>query len=166
MCSGQKPNDQLRSLYRADLHDELKRLALLQSGDWKTPTLTLGIEVVSVVRSAPPPYKRRFSNTYQDIHNATVHLKDGTSLSADVLIGADGERVRLISFPDFLFKPLDNLLNHIVSRPFRIHKHRPPIPSPNPHPSCHDPNRTTARRFRNTSPLRNNQAKLLNIRDA
>ncbi|KAN0089605.1 FAD/NAD(P)-binding domain containing protein [Hyaloscypha variabilis] len=70
-----KPNDQLRSLYRADLHDELKRLALLQSGDWKTPTLTLGIEVVSV-----------------DIHNATVHLKDGTSLSADVLIGADGER--------------------------------------------------------------------------
>ncbi|KAE9365533.1 FAD/NAD(P)-binding domain-containing protein [Stipitochalara longipes BDJ] len=70
-----KPNDQVRSLYRADLHDELKRLALLQSGEWKTPTLTLGVEVVSV-----------------DIHNATVHLKDGSSLSADVIIGADGER--------------------------------------------------------------------------
>jgi hypothetical protein len=166
MFSGQKPNDQVRSLYRADLHDELKRLALLQSGDWKTPTLTLGVEVVSVVRSTPPPYKQRFSNTYQDIHNAKVHLKDGTSLSADVLIGADGERVCLISFLDFLLKPSNNLLNHIVSRPFRIHKNRPPVPRPNPHPPCHDTNRTTARRFRNTSPLRNNQEKLLNIRDA
>jgi hypothetical protein len=47
----QTPNDQVRSYYRPDLHDELKRIALLQSQDWKTPSLRLGSEVESVVRA-------------------------------------------------------------------------------------------------------------------
>jgi hypothetical protein len=34
-------------------------------------------------------------DTYQDIYNAKVYLKDGSSISGDLIIGADGERVCL-----------------------------------------------------------------------
>ncbi|KAG4427866.1 hypothetical protein IFR05_016654 [Cadophora sp. M221] len=64
---------QTRTFYRPDLHTELKRLAMNQPGG--TPaTLLLG-EVIRV-----------------DIEVGTVYLADGTSHSANLIIGADGER--------------------------------------------------------------------------
>lgn len=43
----------MRAFYRPDLHDELKRICLLQSKEWKTPILRLGSEVVSIVCVVP-----------------------------------------------------------------------------------------------------------------
>ncbi|KAL2062874.1 hypothetical protein VTL71DRAFT_5946 [Oculimacula yallundae] len=64
---------QTRTFYRPDLHTELKRLAMNNPGG--TPaTLLLG-EVTRV-----------------DIEDGTVYLADGTSHSANLIIGADGER--------------------------------------------------------------------------
>jgi salicylate hydroxylase len=67
---------QTKTFYRPDLHNELKRLALQRSEGHKTPTVLVGSRVVAV-----------------DIENAAVTLADGTVLTGDLIIGADGERV-------------------------------------------------------------------------
>ena len=92
------------TFYRPDLHSELKRLCLLQSSEFKAPKLLLGSEVVSVV-SLHSQTARKNQNSYvQDIEKATVTLANGSSLSGDLIIGADGERV---STPG-LCKPLSS----------------------------------------------------------
>ncbi|KAN0099749.1 FAD/NAD(P)-binding domain containing protein [Hyaloscypha variabilis] len=63
------------TFYRPDLDDELKRLCLLKSSAHKSPRFLLGSEVASV-----------------DIERANVTLANGSSLSGDLLIGADSER--------------------------------------------------------------------------
>ncbi|KFY18661.1 hypothetical protein V493_08433 [Pseudogymnoascus sp. VKM F-4281 (FW-2241)] len=60
--------------YRPDLHNELKRVALLGLGG-KAVRLILNAKVVSV-----------------DINNGSATLADGRVFKGDVLIGADGER--------------------------------------------------------------------------
>lgn len=80
------------TFYRPDLHSELKRLCLLQSSEYKLPKLLLGSEVISVV-SLPFFSFRRHCLTIQDINKATVTLANGSSLSGDLIMGADGERV-------------------------------------------------------------------------
>ncbi|KFX88456.1 hypothetical protein V490_07626 [Pseudogymnoascus sp. VKM F-3557] len=68
------PKAPAKSYYRPDLHNELKRVALLGLGG-KSVKLVLGAKVVSV-----------------DIENASATLADGRVFKGDVLIGADGER--------------------------------------------------------------------------
>ncbi|KFY17010.1 hypothetical protein V492_00954 [Pseudogymnoascus sp. VKM F-4246] len=63
-----------KSYYRPDLHNELRRVALLGLGG-KAVKLVLDAKVVSV-----------------DINNASATLADGRVFKGDVLIGADGER--------------------------------------------------------------------------
>ncbi|TVY43212.1 Aurachin C monooxygenase/isomerase [Lachnellula subtilissima] len=72
---GKNQNVRTSTFYRPDLHNELKRIALLQSNGFKCPTICLGSRVATV-----------------NIETATVYLEDGTRLKADLLIGADGER--------------------------------------------------------------------------
>ncbi|PMD52776.1 FAD/NAD(P)-binding domain-containing protein [Hyaloscypha bicolor E] len=76
------------TFYRPDLHSELLRLCMLQSSEYKSPKLLLGSEVATV-----------------DINNATVVLTNGSSISGDLVIGADGER----SLVKAAFKELDTL---------------------------------------------------------
>ncbi|KFY75896.1 hypothetical protein V499_04205 [Pseudogymnoascus sp. VKM F-103] len=68
------PKAPAKSYYRPDLHNELKRVALLGLG-CKAAKLVLDAKVVSV-----------------DINNASATLADGRVFKGDVLIGADGER--------------------------------------------------------------------------
>ncbi|OBT77935.1 hypothetical protein VF21_04357 [Pseudogymnoascus sp. 05NY08] len=68
------PKAGAKSYYRPDLHNELKRIALLGQG-CKAVKLVLDAKVVSV-----------------DIENASATLADGRVFNGDVLIGADGER--------------------------------------------------------------------------
>ncbi|KAK2871696.1 hypothetical protein FQN49_002927 [Arthroderma sp. PD_2] len=62
-------------MLRPDIHNELKRLALMDDGATPTPELILGIKVAAV-----------------DIERGTVTLEDGTVHTGDLIIGADGER--------------------------------------------------------------------------
>ncbi|KFZ08897.1 hypothetical protein V502_09068 [Pseudogymnoascus sp. VKM F-4520 (FW-2644)] len=71
---GRDPKAPAKSYYRPDLHNELKRVALLGLGG-KAVKLVLEAKVVSV-----------------DIENASATLADGRVFKGDVLIGADGER--------------------------------------------------------------------------
>ncbi|OBT64856.1 hypothetical protein VE03_06449 [Pseudogymnoascus sp. 23342-1-I1] len=68
------PTSPATSYYRPDLHNELKRVALLGLGG-KAVKLVVDAKVVSV-----------------DIENASATLADGRVFKSDVLIGADGER--------------------------------------------------------------------------
>ncbi|KAE9364665.1 FAD/NAD(P)-binding domain-containing protein [Stipitochalara longipes BDJ] len=84
-----------KTFYRPDLHSELKRLCLLESSEYKSPKLILGSEVVSV-----------------DIDKGIVTLANGSLLSGDLLIGADGERS--------IIKAAFNDPNTLRQAPYRI----------------------------------------------
>ena len=76
----QVPGSRSKTFFRPDLHDELKRLALFPPVGYKAPTILLGAKVVDV-----------------DIDTGTVKLANGSTLSGDIIIGADGERVSTAS---------------------------------------------------------------------
>ncbi|KAH6717313.1 hypothetical protein BKA61DRAFT_719289 [Leptodontidium sp. MPI-SDFR-AT-0119] len=62
-----------RAFHRVDLHNELKKLALLDDDTVPTVNLHLGVKVVRV-----------------DVKNAEVESQDGDIWKGDLLIGADG----------------------------------------------------------------------------
>jgi 2-polyprenyl-6-methoxyphenol hydroxylase-like FAD-dependent oxidoreductase len=66
--------------HRTDLHDELKRLAVGEDGAGPLAKLNLGQEVASC-----------------DPVAGTLTLKNGEVHQADLIIGADGIHVRLLS---------------------------------------------------------------------
>jgi hypothetical protein len=76
----QVPGYPTKSFLRPDLHDELKRLALFPPDGHRAPKIILDAKVVSV-----------------DIVAGTVTLANGLMLAGDIIIGADGERVRRIT---------------------------------------------------------------------
>jgi salicylate hydroxylase len=76
----QVPGNPSKTFLRPDLHDELKRLALFPPDGHRAPKIILDAKVVSV-----------------DIVTGTVTLANGSTLAGDIIIGADGERVRRIT---------------------------------------------------------------------
>jgi hypothetical protein len=99
------------TFYRPDLHSELKRLCFLQTSEFKTPKLLLGSEVVSAVSVQRFYMEGKITEVnLQDIDTATVTLANGSTLSGDLLIGADGERVSS-SFPSIANLPLKTKTN-------------------------------------------------------
>ncbi|KAK2741931.1 hypothetical protein FQN57_005490 [Myotisia sp. PD_48] len=97
-------------ILRPDIHNELKRLALIDDGRSPTPELILGAKVVDV-----------------DIERGTVALNDGTEYSADLIIGADGEQVPypgllLISFfpSDVLIARKSQVQKQVSTTPSRL----------------------------------------------
>ena len=73
----QIPGCPSKTFFRPDLHDELKRLALFPPDAYQAPKILLGAKVIAV-----------------DIDVGVVTLANGLTLAGDVIIGADGERVR------------------------------------------------------------------------
>lgn len=85
-------------LYRPDLHSELRRLAMDPNSPFPVPELVLGSKVVAVV--SPPSYHIKTNPKYiQSPESGTVSLEDGTTHLCDLIIGADGQRVRPLLTP-------------------------------------------------------------------
>lgn len=99
-----------KTFYRPDLHNELKRIALLKSDKFKTPTMRLGAKVARVVGQTKIATTRLLT-ILKDIKLGLVTLEDGEQLAADLIIGADGERVS----PCYILKPLESTNSFTVA---------------------------------------------------
>jgi len=80
-------------LFRPDLHQELQRLAFEIDHRTVVPELKLSAKVVSVVRCIARKMKQPLTNGSKDIKSAKVILEDGSTYDADLVVGADGEKV-------------------------------------------------------------------------
>ena len=81
--------------HRVDLHEELKRLAFGE-GQGQPAVLKLGTRVTAVVSKLLFSSLWTITDVLKNVESSSLTLENGQTVTANVIIGADGVHVRCL----------------------------------------------------------------------